>query len=167
MINDPENRNFESKIWSFWPIWGVIFDYFGGQKSRFLDFFKVVLELFKKCLGIVFDLKRTTLTNWGGIQKLSLYSFHVCSGGNLMSKIYSFHVCSGGNLMSKIWNNNTLFFRMSVVLVLCSVFLHIFIFYFWIKNLFFLNPRSMGYLEITKSREQGFWLIRSKSFWFL
>ena len=29
----------------------------GGPKSRFLDFFDVVLELFKKCLGIVFDLK--------------------------------------------------------------------------------------------------------------
>ena len=31
-----------------------------GQKSRFLDFFKVVLELFKKCLCIVFVLKRPT-----------------------------------------------------------------------------------------------------------
>ena len=38
----------------------VIFDHFGGQKSRFLDFFKVVLELFRKCLGIVFGLKRPT-----------------------------------------------------------------------------------------------------------
>ena len=28
-----------------------------GQKSRFLDFFKVVLELFRKCLGYVFGLK--------------------------------------------------------------------------------------------------------------
>ena len=60
LINDPENRNFESKIWSFWPIWGVIFDHFGGQKSRFLDFFKVVLKLFRKCLGIVFGIKRRT-----------------------------------------------------------------------------------------------------------
>ena len=31
-----------------------------GQKSRFLDFFKVVLELFRKCLGIVFGLKMPT-----------------------------------------------------------------------------------------------------------
>ena len=29
-------------------------DYFEGQKSRFLEIFKVVLELFRKCLGIVF-----------------------------------------------------------------------------------------------------------------
>ena len=39
---------------------GVIFDHFAGPKSHFLDFFKVVLELFGKCLGIVFDLKRPT-----------------------------------------------------------------------------------------------------------
>jgi len=32
----------------------------GGLKSRFLDFFKVLLELFRKFLGIVFDLKRPT-----------------------------------------------------------------------------------------------------------
>ena len=36
----------------FWPFW--------RSKSRFLDFFKVVLELFRKRLGIVFDLKRPT-----------------------------------------------------------------------------------------------------------
>ena len=36
------------------------FDHFLGQKSHFLDFFKVVSELFRKCLGIVFDLKRPT-----------------------------------------------------------------------------------------------------------
>ena len=53
-IKDPGNRDFRSKICSFWPIWGVIFGHFGGQKSRFLDFFKVVLDLFRKCLGIVF-----------------------------------------------------------------------------------------------------------------
>ena len=34
--------------------------HFGGQKSRFMDFFKVVLELFRKCLGIVFGLKMPT-----------------------------------------------------------------------------------------------------------
>ena len=32
----------------------------GGQKSRFLDVFEVVLELFRNRLGIVFDLKRPT-----------------------------------------------------------------------------------------------------------
>ena len=53
-----ENRYFGSKFYSFWPIWGVIFDNFGGQKSRFLDFFKAVLDLFGKCLGFVFGLKR-------------------------------------------------------------------------------------------------------------
>ena len=34
----------------------MISDHFGGQEGRFMDFFKVVLELFK-CLGIVSDLK--------------------------------------------------------------------------------------------------------------
>ena len=34
----------------------VIFGHFGGQKSRSLDFFKFVLELFRNCLGIVFGL---------------------------------------------------------------------------------------------------------------
>ena len=36
----------------------MIFDNFGGQKSRFLDFFKVVLNLFGKCLGFIFGLKK-------------------------------------------------------------------------------------------------------------
>ena len=31
---------------------------FAGQLSRFLDFFKVVEELFKKFLNIVFGIKR-------------------------------------------------------------------------------------------------------------
>ena len=34
---------------------------FDGRKIRFLDFFKVVLELFKKCLRIVFGVKRPFL----------------------------------------------------------------------------------------------------------
>ena len=29
-----------------------------GQKTRFLDFSKIVYELFSKCLGIVIGLKR-------------------------------------------------------------------------------------------------------------
>ena len=36
----------------FWQFW--------GRKSHIRDFLKVVLELFRKCLGIVFDLKRPT-----------------------------------------------------------------------------------------------------------
>ena len=48
------------KICSFWPLSGVIFDNFGGQKSRFVDFFKVFLESFRKFLSIVFGLKRPT-----------------------------------------------------------------------------------------------------------
>ena len=35
-------------------------DHFGGRKSHFLEYFKVVLELFRKRLGIVCDLKRPT-----------------------------------------------------------------------------------------------------------
>ena len=29
------------QIYSFWRVWGVIFDNFGGQKSRFLDLVEV------------------------------------------------------------------------------------------------------------------------------
>ena len=36
----------------------IIFDLFWGQKTRFLDFFKVVLELFKNLLSILFELIR-------------------------------------------------------------------------------------------------------------
>merc|ERR1711923_660868 len=35
-----------------WPFW--------GPKSRFLDFLKVVLELFRSCLGIIFVFKTRT-----------------------------------------------------------------------------------------------------------
>ena len=49
--------DFGSKFCSFWPISGVIFDRFGAEKSRFLDFFKVVLDLFGKYLGYVFGVK--------------------------------------------------------------------------------------------------------------
>ena len=37
---------------NFWPFW--------GRKSRILNFFRVVWELFRKCLGIVFGLKMPT-----------------------------------------------------------------------------------------------------------
>ena len=39
---------------------GGHFDHFQGQKSRFLGFLKVVLEMFRSCLGIIFGLKRPT-----------------------------------------------------------------------------------------------------------
>ena len=39
----------------------AVFDHFSAQKSRFLDFFKAVLETFTKFLRIVFGLKRSTL----------------------------------------------------------------------------------------------------------
>ena len=41
-------------------LWEANFDHFGGQKSRFLDFLKVVLEMFRSCLDIIFGLKSLT-----------------------------------------------------------------------------------------------------------
>ena len=38
-------------------LWEGHFDHFGVQKSRFFDFLKVVLELFRSGLGIIFGLK--------------------------------------------------------------------------------------------------------------
>ena len=38
-------------------LWEGHFDHFGGKKTRFLGFFKVGLELFRSCLGIIFELK--------------------------------------------------------------------------------------------------------------
>ena len=64
----PKKWDLQSKFCPLWRFWGVIFGHFRGRKSRFLDFFQVVLELFRKCLGIVFDLKRPT---FGGILTLS------------------------------------------------------------------------------------------------
>ena len=42
-------------------LWEGHFDHFGVQKSRFLDFLIVVLEMFRRCLGIVFGLKRLSV----------------------------------------------------------------------------------------------------------
>ena len=53
LINDLENVNFRS---NFDPRRGS-FSTISGQKTRFLDFFKVVLELFRNYLRIVFDVK--------------------------------------------------------------------------------------------------------------
>ena len=41
-------------------LWEGHFDHFQGQKTCFLDFLKVGLELFRSCLGIVFGLKSHT-----------------------------------------------------------------------------------------------------------
>ena len=78
-VNDLENQNLQSKICSFWLLWGVIFGHLGGRKSRIIDFFKVVWELFRKSLGILFGLKRPT------------FGFIFSSKGPLMSpKIENF-----------------------------------------------------------------------------
>ena len=42
-------------------LWEGHFDYFGAQKSRFLDILKVGLEMFRSCFGIIFGLKRRTV----------------------------------------------------------------------------------------------------------
>ena len=61
LINDPENQDFRSNICSFWRFLCVFFDNFGGRKSRFLDFFKVLLEFFREGLGIILRLKTPTI----------------------------------------------------------------------------------------------------------
>ena len=49
-----QKSKFRSKICSFWQFLGVIFDHFGSQEGRFLDFFKVILVLFRDLESIVF-----------------------------------------------------------------------------------------------------------------
>ena len=46
----------DAKINFFAKFTSAFIDLFGGQKSRFLDFFIVMLELLKKCLSIVLGL---------------------------------------------------------------------------------------------------------------
>ena len=62
---DPKIFLMTTKIEIFWWNFGNFclnsypwFDNFCGQKSRFLDFFKVVLKMFRKCLGIIFGFRR-------------------------------------------------------------------------------------------------------------
>ena len=60
-IFSSKGRYLTSKIKFFCQklaLWEGHFDHFGAQKSRFLDFLKVVLEMFRSCLGIIFGLKR-------------------------------------------------------------------------------------------------------------
>ena len=58
---------------NFWPFW--------GRKSHILDFFKVVLELFGKCLGIVFNLKRLTFCLFSAISYTLCYPYLLLSFG--------------------------------------------------------------------------------------
>ena len=46
---DPLLKDLRGHLWQFW-----------GSVENFLVFSKIDLELFRKCLGIVFDLKRPT-----------------------------------------------------------------------------------------------------------
>ena len=60
-------------------LWEGHFDHFWGQKSRFFDFLKGVLELFRSCLGIIFGLKKLifrcifTLKGWYMTTKIEIY----------------------------------------------------------------------------------------------
>ena len=56
----PKIENLENNLLIFAVLRGH-FRQFWGQKSRSLDFFKVVLESFRKFLSIVFGLKRPTV----------------------------------------------------------------------------------------------------------
>merc|ERR1712155_158459 len=47
-------------LWQNLALWEGHFDHFGGKKSRFLEFLKVGLELFRSYLGIIFGLKSLT-----------------------------------------------------------------------------------------------------------
>ena len=56
-IDDHQYRDFSQKFGPRGMVILTIFDNFQDWKNHFLDFFKVGLELFKSCLGIVFDRK--------------------------------------------------------------------------------------------------------------
>ena len=64
-IFSSKGRYMTSKIKIFGQnlaLWEGHFDHFQGQKTRFLDFLKVVLEMFRSYLGIVLGLKRPTFS---------------------------------------------------------------------------------------------------------
>ena len=84
-------------------LWEGNFDHFQGQKTRFLDFLKVVLEMFRSCLGIIFGLKRLTfgcifsskgryltskIKNVG--QNLALWEGHFDHFGGQKSRFFDF-----------------------------------------------------------------------------
>ena len=59
------NKSKKKKInFRYWPNPQVKLGFgdFGSTKSRFLDFLKVVLEMFRSCLGVIFGLKMPTFS---------------------------------------------------------------------------------------------------------
>ena len=56
----PKIEIFGKKFAQFGRFEGSFFGNFGDRKSRFLDFFKVVWELLRMCLGFVLSLKGPT-----------------------------------------------------------------------------------------------------------
>ena len=56
---DLGNRDYPSKIYDCLIFEIVILGHY-GVRNIYFHFFKVALELFRKCLGIVFGLKRPT-----------------------------------------------------------------------------------------------------------
>ena len=58
--NRARRAKMDPKINTFGQVDIRVLALFGGRKSRFLDFLKVVFEFFRKYLGIVFELKRPT-----------------------------------------------------------------------------------------------------------
>ena len=58
--NRDRRSKMDSKIDTFCQIDIRDLAILGGRKSSFLDFFEVFLELFGKCLGIVFEQERPT-----------------------------------------------------------------------------------------------------------
>ena len=55
LMYDLQNQNLRPSF----ALWEGLFDHFRGQKTRFLGFLKVDLELFINRLGIIFGLKRS------------------------------------------------------------------------------------------------------------
>ena len=56
----PKSRFFLKKFWSPWHDHFDKFWPFSASNNQFFDFLKVVSELSRSCLGIIFGLKRST-----------------------------------------------------------------------------------------------------------
>ena len=102
-LKDPFSCVFLARKVDTWPLNKGHFDHFQGQKTRFLGFLKVVLEMFRSCLGIIFGLKRLTfkcifsskgwyltskIKNFG--QKLALWEGHFHHFGGQKSRFLDF-----------------------------------------------------------------------------
>ena len=72
----------------------MIFDNSGGQKTRFLDFFKVFFELFRKCFSIVLALKSSFLDIFSALKVEKLIrKYRLLNKFNVTSKsVLSFGV---------------------------------------------------------------------------